>query len=78
MPDKKPDELMARDIDNCGYLYPNADRQSREEATHRGKLRVGGKEYVVRAWLKTSAGVGAHLSLQVEEPAQQELLNVDH
>jgi hypothetical protein len=53
--------------DNAGSLFKNEDRtESNNQPNARGKCRIGGVEYRVSAWTRTSAAGAKFQSLKFE------------
>lgn len=65
---------VIRDIANSGYLYPNAQRNNKEDPTHKGKLRVNGAEIEIWGWSRRDTNGCSYLSLQVRVPPQLKLV----
>jgi uncharacterized protein (DUF736 family) len=65
------------DNTNRGALFRNTRKESDRHPDYTGKLNVGGIEYTLSAWLKTSAKGTKFLSLTVTpaEPAQSRASN---
>jgi hypothetical protein len=61
------------DDTNRGALFRNPDKQQPDDRDYRGELNVGGIEYWVSGWKKTSAKSGLQyisLSLKPKQPKQ--------
>lgn len=54
------------DNTNRGALFKNDDKQSDKHADYRGSLNVGGVEFWLDAWLKTSKKGTKFMSLSVK------------
>lgn len=48
-----------------GALFKNDDKQSERHPDYKGQINVGGTEYWISAWLKTSKGGMKYMSLAV-------------
>ena len=56
---------MAYDNTNRGALFANKERRGENDPNARGTLNVGGVEYWVSAWTKTSKAGDRYQSLSV-------------
>ena len=61
---------MEYDNTNRGALFKNKDKDNEQQPDYNGKLNVGGKDFYISAWLKTSKKGEKFMSLSVK-PAQQ-------
>ena len=63
---------MAKEFDNRnrGALFKNKDKKTDDHPDYTGKLNVGGAEFWLSAWLKTSKAGQKYMSLSVT-PAEQ-------
>lgn len=57
---------MPYDNTNRGALFKNDDKQEDTHADYRGNLNVGGTEYWLDAWIKTSKAGKKFMSLSVK------------
>jgi uncharacterized protein (DUF736 family) len=57
---------MDFDNTNRGALFRNARRESEKHPDYRGTLNVGGTDYWLSAWLKTSKTGEKYLSVSVQ------------
>jgi uncharacterized protein (DUF736 family) len=55
------------DDTNRGALFKNERKESDRHPDYRGSINVGGTEYWLSAWLKTSAKGTRYMSLSVTE-----------
>jgi uncharacterized protein (DUF736 family) len=55
------------DDTNRGALFKNDKKESDRHPDYRGSINVGGKEYWLSSWLKTSAKGTRYMSLAVTE-----------
>ena len=54
------------DNTNCGVLFRNNRKDRENDPDYRGELNVGGTEYWINAWLRTSkSGTTKFLSISV-------------
>ena len=54
--------------DNGGYLFANGTKTSDKSPDWRGKVNVGGKEYLISGWKRTQDG-SEMISLSLTDPA---------
>jgi len=54
------------DNTNRGVLFKNDKKEKDTEADYRGNINVGGQEYWLNAWIKTSKKGGKFMSLSVK------------
>lgn len=59
------------DNTNRGALFANKDRKTDKHPNATGTLNVGGAEYRISAWTKTSKAGDRYQSLSVEPKEQQ-------
>jgi hypothetical protein len=66
--------MSGRDFDNTnrGVLFKNEDKQSDRHADYRGNINVGGQEFWLDAWLKTSKAGKKFMSLSIKPKMAQE------
>jgi len=57
---------MAYDNTNSGALFRNKEKSEERHPDYRGSLDVGGTEYWVSSWLKTSKAGEKYMSLSVQ------------
>lgn len=59
---------MSQQYDNTnrGVLFKNDDKQSDTHADYRGSINVGGTEYWLDAWIKTSKADRKYMSLSIK------------
>jgi hypothetical protein len=63
------DDEMAKqqyDNSNAGALFKNSEKENHNHPDYRGSLNVGGAEFWISAWLKTSKKGLKFLSLAVK------------
>jgi uncharacterized protein (DUF736 family) len=60
--------MSASDFDNTnrGALFRNDDKTEEKHPDYRGTINVGGTEYWVSAWIKTSKRGTKYMSLSVK------------
>lgn len=58
--------------DNSGALFKNEKRTNDNQPHYRGDAMVNGKAMRIAAWVKTSKNGVTYMSLQFEEPFQQQ------
>ena len=58
---------MSYDDTDKGALFKNAEKKTDKHPDYRGNLNVGGVEYFISAWLKTSKAGAKYMSLSVTE-----------
>ena len=58
---------MSYDDTDKGALFKNAEKKTDKHPDYRGNLNVGGVEYFISAWLKTSKAGTKYMSLSVTE-----------
>lgn len=65
---------MSGDYDNTnrGVLFKNDDKQADTHADYRGNINIGGKEFWLDAWIKTSKAGKKFMSLSVKPKMAQE------
>jgi len=58
---------MSKEYDNTnrGALFKNDDKESDKHQDYKGQINVGGVDYWLSAWLKTSAKGQKYMSLSV-------------
>lgn len=54
--------------DNGGYLFRNADKRTEKQPDFRGKMTVGGKEWLVSGWTRMKDG-SEMISISLTDPA---------
>lgn len=54
--------------ENGGYLFRNADKRTDKQPDFRGKMNIGGKEWLVSGWTRTKDGEEM-ISLSLTDPA---------
>jgi hypothetical protein len=54
------------DNTNKGALFKNNDKEDEKHPDYRGNLNVGGTEYWLSAWLKTSKNGMKYMSLAIQ------------
>jgi uncharacterized protein (DUF736 family) len=59
------------DNTNTGALFANKDRQTDKHPNARGTLNVGGVEYWISAWTKTSKAGEKYQSLAIQPKAPE-------
>jgi uncharacterized protein (DUF736 family) len=65
------------DNTNRGALFKNADKEGDSQPDYKGSINVGGQEYWLSSWLKTSKKGEKYMSLSVKpkeasrQPAQR-------
>lgn len=64
--------------DGSGALFKNSEKESENHPDYRGSIKIGGTEFWLSAWLKTSAKGTKYMSLsaqpkqeRAEKPAKQ-------
>ena len=57
---------MAYDNTNKGALFKNDKRQTESHPEYKGSINVGGEEYWLSAWVKTSKAGNKFFSLSVQ------------
>lgn len=62
---------MNYDRTNTGALFKNDKQGNDKRPDYRGKLNVGGVDYEVAAWLKSSKAGTKYLSLSVQLPRER-------
>jgi uncharacterized protein (DUF736 family) len=64
--------MTTYDNTNRGALFKNKDKESDNHPDYNGKVNVGGKDYFLSAWIKTSKKGEKFMSLSVKAaPAAQ-------
>jgi uncharacterized protein (DUF736 family) len=58
---------VSYDNTNTGALFKNKDKKSEKHPDYRGTVNVGGTEYYLASWLKTSKAGEKYMSLSVTE-----------
>lgn len=58
---------MQFDNTDKGALFKNNEKKTEKHPDYRGDLNVGGVEYFISAWLKTSKAGAKYMSLSVTE-----------
>jgi uncharacterized protein (DUF736 family) len=58
---------MAFDNTDRGILFPKKDKKSEKQPDYDGKINVGGKDYALAGWKKTSQKGATFLSLKISE-----------
>lgn len=56
------------DNSNRGALFKAREKKGENSPDYTGKLNVGGKDYDLSAWIKTSKAGEKYMSLSVREP----------
>jgi uncharacterized protein (DUF736 family) len=56
---------MAYDNTNSGALFKNDDKSNERHPDYKGSLNVGGVDYWLSSWLKTSKAGAKYMSLSV-------------
>ena len=56
---------MAYDNTNSGALFKNDDKTNERHPDYKGSLNVGGVEYWLSSWLKTSKAGAKYMSVSV-------------
>lgn len=64
--------MTTHDNTNRGALFKNHDKQQDNHADYRGNINVGGKEFWLDAWLKTSKAGKKYMSLSVKPKLQSD------
>jgi uncharacterized protein (DUF736 family) len=59
------------DNTNSGALFKNDDKQTDKHPDYRGQINVGGTEYWLSAWVKTSKKGNKFMSLSVQPKEQR-------
>lgn len=59
------------DNTNTGALFKNDKEGNEKRPDYKGKINVGGTDYKLSAWIKTSKAGNKFMSLQVEAEQQQ-------
>jgi hypothetical protein len=59
------------DNTNRGALFKNKDKDNEQQPDYNGKLNVGGDEFYISAWLKTSKKGEKFMSLSVKPVSQR-------
>jgi len=54
------------DDTNRGALFKNADKANEQQPDYTGSLNVGGKDFWLNAWLKTSKKGQKYMSVSVK------------
>lgn len=57
---------MEYDNTDRGALFKNKDKSNEQQPDYNGKLNVGGKDFYINAWLKTSKKGEKFMSLSVK------------
>ncbi len=57
---------MSYDNTNKGALFKNSDKDSDSHPDYRGNINVGGREFWLSAWIKTSKKGDKYMSLSVK------------
>ena len=63
---------MAYDNTNSGALFKNEDKAEPNQPDYKGSLNVGGKDFWIAAWLKTSKAGKKFMSLSVQSKDKKE------
>lgn len=63
---------MSYSNENRGVLFKNDDKQSDRSADYRGNINVGGQEFWLSAWIKTSKKGSKFMSLSVQPKLQSD------
>lgn len=63
---------MNYDNSNRGALFKNEDKQADTHADYRGSLNVGGQEFWIDAWIKSSKAGKKYMSLSVKPKMARE------
>ena len=58
---------MSYDNTNTGALFRNKEKKTDKHPDYRGTINVGGAEYYLASWLKTSKAGEKYMSLSVTE-----------
>ena len=61
---------MTYDNTNKGVLFKNLRKQSDKSPDYQGTMNVGGTEYRLAAWIKTSSKGIKFMSLALSEPGE--------
>jgi uncharacterized protein (DUF736 family) len=56
---------MAYDNTNSGALFKNEDKREERHPDYKGSLNVGGVDYWLSSWLKTSKAGAKYMSISV-------------
>ena len=56
---------MAYDNTNTGALFKNDDKSNERHPDYKGSLNVGGVDYWLSSWLKTSKAGAKYMSISV-------------
>lgn len=54
--------------ENSGYLFPNKDKRTDKQPDFRGKMNMGGKEWLVSGWKRSKDGEEM-ISISLTDPA---------
>ena len=52
--------------DNSGVLFKNDKKEGEKDPDYKGNINVGGTEYWLNAWIKTSKAGAKFMSLSVK------------
>jgi uncharacterized protein (DUF736 family) len=52
--------------DGDGALFKNEDKRSEKHPDYKGNIRIGGRDYWLSAWLKSSKAGAKYLSLAAQ------------
>lgn len=63
---------MAYDNTNSGALFKNEDKAGEKHPDYKGTLNVGGKDFWIAAWIKTSRNGQKFMSLSVQSKDKNE------
>lgn len=54
--------------DNSGYLFKNKDKRTEKQPDYRGKVNIGGKEWLISGWTRNKDGEEM-ISIALTDPA---------
>ena len=62
------DQKKEQKRDNSGYLYPNKDKRTDKQPDYRGKVNIGGKDWLFSGWKRMKDG-DEMISVSLTDPS---------